>query len=295
MFCIQSCRYANITIKANSVSSIVLSGESSGSDASIFCGQGSICSIECLGQNACDGMAFYCIGAQCEVECSMDTECPLMTSSQPTSAPTFTPTDATSDEETTPIAKGEDILDLMVVMSVGAILFVCSLCVLYYTMRRQKSHRKLSEIEGIVGAMAIENNAEIDSGKKKKEESSEREAVNVELLAMMEGRGDSLHNLENDNVNANGTENGLTNDSKPVRDGEGFNGYEQIEEILKSIYDGDCEQQLMNFKNEMIDDDILFGDDKFRAKYPRDHEFWTELIPQRGARFTFFERIYGNV
>ena len=254
MFCFQGCEHANITINSFSIASIVLSGEWSGRNASILCEEDSICSIECLGQNACDGMTVYCIGAQCDVECSMDTECSLVTSSQPTPTPTFMPTDATSnltsqmtlnptsdqsagssqfstitpteasesDEEATPNAKGEASLDLMVVMSAGAILFVCSLCVLYYTMRRQKNNKKVSENEGIVGAMAIENIVEIDSCNKKKESSSDHEAANVELVAMMVEHGDSLYNL-NDNEE-NGTENGPTHDSKFVKDGEGFNG-----------------------------------------------------------------------
>ena len=293
-------------------------------------------------------MTVYCIGAQCNVRCSLDTECPLITSAHPTVAsPTLAPTDATSNptnqmivnptseqsgdssqlqtiaptkasevnEETTALTNvqlpnnnkigylGDESLDLMVVMSVAAILFVCSLCVLYYAIHRQKNNKKLTETEVMVKVMASGHDAQNDS--KKEKDKGERLNVlghrikkreNVQLVAVEDEDDDeSLYNFKN---NDSGTDKGYTKQVKSVKDtygnGEGFNGYERIERILKWIYHSNYEQYLMKFKNEMITDKILFEDDKFRAKFPQDDDFWARLIPQNGARFAFFERVNAN-
>eukprot|EP01084_Bolivina_argentea_P303790 524596_1 len=91
------CYQANIYISGDSSSSIILSGYGSGKSLSIFCREGAFCFIACRGTDSCsDGTIIECIGAQCEVECSLDTGCPQIKSLNPTKTPTNAPSESPS-------------------------------------------------------------------------------------------------------------------------------------------------------------------------------------------------------
>lgn len=174
------------------------------------------------------------------------------------------------------------------------VLFLVIITIIFAFYKRN-IHRK---------QIKITNEMNTDKSPDKTDDNLLEKTENIELAKQNDTENESGTEKEEslfdtvDNGQTKGMTNGMTTkDTNAGNEGEaeGFNGYEQIEEILKSIYHQDYEEYLMKFKNEMINDKVLLDDDKFREKFPNDHEFWTKLIPQQGARFAFFVKIDGNV
>merc|ERR1712176_1597899 len=93
-----------------------------------------------------------------------------------------------------------------------------------------------------------------------------------------------------------------TMSSNGAKDGEneGHNKYNRIEQILNAIYEDESDKYLQRFVADMVTDEKVFEDRGFMKRFPEEDEFWSELLPQKAARFDFFRKVkahptYANV
>merc|ERR1712228_934620 len=225
-------------------------------------------------------------------------------SSDPTAYPSSDPTiNPTMNNLTIPINTATlsndyvDTLDLMVVLSFGALLFVCSLSVLYYVIQRKKrvSNQNQAEIKPNVQIEQIQktmsNVSVTNPGVLSRVTSVISKMQTTDSLYVHDESDDNDDDADNKTDTGNAMNTPTGND-----DGEeGLNEYQRIQEILEAIYGNEHEKYLMKFKKEMISDQKLFENEKFIKMHDREHPLWNKLIPEHGARFDFFEQIYADV
>eukprot|EP01084_Bolivina_argentea_P056972 104176_1 len=97
----EGCSSATINMSSLSSSTISFTGSRSGNGATIHCPEGTVCSIQCIGKDSCSTTSITCVG-QCNVNCTLDSGCPLITSPNPTPAPTSAQSNPTTSIPTSP-------------------------------------------------------------------------------------------------------------------------------------------------------------------------------------------------
>merc|ERR1712176_317810 len=126
------------------------------------------------------------------------------------------------------------------------------------------------------------------------EHNEETELVNQQLIQMKSLDTEDFYGDNTDNVTANDETPKDTN-VENGEDEEGSSKYRRVGELLESIYGDEYQKYLDKFRQEMVTDQKLFNDDQFRKIYHREHQLWKRLIDGEGARYYFFQKIFGNV
>ena len=112
---------------------------------------------------------------------------------------------------------------------------------------------------------------------------------NVELTCQNES--EDLYTANTDGIIS--PTNGILSSSTTTRGvTEGFDKFERIEDMLKTVEPDEYMQYLNNFKREKVDVVRL---ENYRTEFARDHEIWRMLIPAYGTRKDFLDILYSEV
>merc|ERR1712129_559663 len=162
------------------------------------------------------------------------------------------------------------------VMSFGALLFICSVCVFIIVKRRNENEGITSENEGVANAIEQEMVPKQDTVPiASHEEDIDQEDDDDNLYKMAE------LTKQNENIVHERTTNDMSSDGAKDGENEGYNKYNRIEQILKAIYEDESDNYLKRFVAEMVTDAKVFEDIGFMKRFPEEGEFWNELLPQK--------------